>query len=267
MNNLWQNIKDWMLSKVAPIQRYLKIGFGVLTILAMVAFAEKQYETKGINEVNIDVRTPFDHHFVKPSDVRYMIRDQYNTPLTDKSLDELDLSTMESNFQANPYVKNAEVYSDLEGLLTIQISQRNPILRVINQRNKSFYLDQEGQKMPTAYQYTAPVLTAKGHIQASAEELDSVRNETVKSLYTISKHIKRDSFLSALVGGIQVRPDQEFEIIPRVGDQTIVLGEAKALEDRFNKLKAFYRKVMPYKGWHQYESIHLKFDKQIVAKK
>lgn len=253
--------------KSTTFRPYLLSGVGLLVILLMVGSAEKQFNARSINRVDIRIKTPYDHQFIKEKDVKYMIRDQYNAPLESKKQAKLELAAMEKRFEENPFIRKAEVFNDLDGTLVIQISQRNPILRVINQKGKSFYLDDMGQKMPTSYQYTAPVLTAKGHIRSSADQLDTVKKETVQSLYSISRHVRKDSLLNALIGSIDVSKDQEFSITPRVGDQVIILGEAKNLEKRFRKLKVFYRKVLPQKGWHQYDTINLKFKKQIVAKK
>jgi len=267
MKKYIHQIKSAIHKKVAHFSGYLKVGLGGLTLLLMVAFAESRYEARAIKQVDIRVASPHEHHFVQHKDVRYMLRDQFNTPLKRKKQGIIDLAAMEEAFEQNRFVRQAEVYNDLEGILTIQIGQRNPVLRVMNENGKSFYLDETGAKMPTSLQYTAPVLTASGAIKSSAEQLDSITNPTINDLYTITQHIIRDSFLNALVGGIKVRQNQEFQLIPRVGKQEIVLGEAQNLPGRFSKLKAFYRKVLPYEGWHKYERINLKFKQQIVAKK
>lgn len=267
MKGYWLQIKDFLTRKTAYFQTYVRFGLSALTIFLMVAFAESQYADQEVGETKIDIKAPLNHEFVKQKDVRYMIRDQFNTPLEEKQQDQLNLAAMEKKFESNPFVKDAEVFNNLSGTLTIKIEQRKPMMRVINHKGNSFYLDQAGQKMPTAIQYTAPVITAKGHIYSSAQNLDSVSSSTVRSLYKVSGYIKRDTFLNALIGSIEVNQQQEFELTPRAGQQTIILGEARDLEDRFQKLEAFYRKVLPNKGWHQYNEINLKFKKQIVAKK
>ncbi len=267
MKKIVEDIKTFFTEKIHGFRTYLLTGLGLTILLLMVAFSESRYDAKKINKVDINIKSPFDHQFIKQKDVKYMIRDQFNLPLETKDQETVNLFELENTFESNPFVKNAEVYNELEGTLAIRIKQRNPVLRIINKNEKSFYLDEQGQKMPTSYQYTAPVLMASGEIQSSADQLDSVTNNTVKSLYRITRHVRRDTFLNALVGNIQVTPEQEFKLIPRAGKQTIILGKAKNLDQRFKKLKTFYRKVLPNKGWQKYKKINLQFKKQIVAKK
>jgi cell division protein FtsQ len=52
-----------------------------------------------------------------------------------------------------------------------------------------------------------------------------------------------------------------------VGDQKILLGSARKLDDKLARLKTFYQKAMPYTGWQMYERINLKFDGQVVCVK
>ncbi len=267
MKAYMKNIRKTVKERFKILRPYLLTGSGILVIMLMVGSAEKTFDGRSIDQVNIQIKKPFDHHFIKEKDIHYMIRDQHNVPLESKKQGELNLAALEKRFEENPFIKNAEVFNELDGTLSVEISQRKPVLQVINQNGKSFYLDQSGQKMPTSYQYTAPVLVAKGHIRSSADQVDTVKSKTVQSLHTITSYIRKDSLLNALIGGIHVNKDQEFEFTPRVGDQIIMLGEAKNLEKRFRKLKVFYRKVLPQKGWHKYDTIDLKFKKQIVAKK
>jgi cell division protein FtsQ len=58
----------------------------------------------------------------------------------------------------------------------------------------------------------------------------------------------------------------EFIMAPLVGDQQIILGSVRRLDDKFRRLKIFYREGMPAAGWRKYRSINLKFNGQIVCK-
>ena len=260
-------LKNKIPDKLRPFQSYLALGAGIFCLLVMVAFAESRHQSKRVNAVNISISADQGHKFIKEADVHYIIRNRISPQLEDKPFSRINLAEMEKVFKENPYIKEAEVYHDVKGTITIEIAQRNPVLRIFNQEGNSFYLDESGDKMPLSLQYTAPVITATGHIDASLDSPDSVDSITVRSLHKLVNYIRTDSFLTALAGQLKVNKDREFQIIPRVGEQTIIFGKAEHLEKRFSKLKAFYRKVLPDKGWYIYDTINLKFRKQIVAKK
>jgi cell division protein FtsQ len=76
--------------------------------------------------------------------------------------------------------------------------------------------------------------------------------------------------LQALIGQVYVQKDGQFLLVPLVGEQIIEFGKAetdKVVEEKFSKLKVFYKEAIPYEGWEKYKSISLKYDKQIVCAK
>lgn len=55
-----------------------------------------------------------------------------------------------------------------------------------------------------------------------------------------------------------------------VGDLKIIFGSAysnKQVNDKFTRLKIFYKEGLPYEGWDKYSEINLKYDGQIVCRK
>ena len=59
----------------------------------------------------------------------------------------------------------------------------------------------------------------------------------------------------------------EIEMIPRIGNHTVVIGNDMFLEEKFNKLSVFYREGLNKKGWDKYSIINLKFKDQVVCTK
>jgi cell division protein FtsQ len=76
--------------------------------------------------------------------------------------------------------------------------------------------------------------------------------------------------LSAQVNQIYLREDGDFILIPQIGDQIIVFGQANSdseVVEKFEKLITFYKEGIQYEGWDKYSEINLKFNGQIVCKK
>jgi len=77
-------------------------------------------------------------------------------------MDNINLHDLESKLRANPFVEFAKVYADMDGVIMIEISQRQPILRVMNQFDQDFYIDKNGLKIPLSENFTARVLAVNG---------------------------------------------------------------------------------------------------------
>jgi cell division protein FtsQ len=64
-----------------------------------------------------------------------------------------------------------------------------------------------------------------------------------------------------------VNDKADIELIPRVGNQRIVLGSADSLEVKMRNLLAFYKQAMPKVGWDTYKTINVKYTNQVVCVK
>jgi cell division protein FtsQ len=64
---------------------------------------------------------------------------------------------------------------------------------------------------------------------------------------------------------VNITGDSKFEIVPLIGDQLILLGDADQLDKKFRRLKAFYEQALMQQGMNTYEKLDIRFDKQVVA--
>ena len=64
-----------------------------------------------------------------------------------------------------------------------------------------------------------------------------------------------------------IKENKEIELIPRVGNHNILLGNINGYEEKFKKLKLFYSEGVKQTGWNNYKEINLKFKDQIVCVK
>jgi cell division protein FtsQ len=154
----------------------------------------------------------------------------------------------------------------MDGIINVEISQRQPILRMMNRNDQDFYVDQHGLKIPLSANFTARVIVANGYIdEAFANNVDSLHNAIAKELFKTADFIRRDSLWDAQISQIYVNKDHEIELIPRVGNNRILLGNADSLESKFHNLLVFYKKALPLVGWDAYKVINIKYANQVVA--
>jgi cell division protein FtsQ len=199
--------------------------------------------------------------------------------LKGQHLGSIDFERIEREIKRQSYVGNAQVYMTLDGVVEIDVVQRQPILRIFNEKGESFYLDGQGNLMPLNPTFSARVLVASGSIQEPFSKkvcylTDSVRKKdsmeyhsVMNNLYKLSAYITKDKFLKAQIEQIFVDPNGEFELIPRVGTHTILMGGADNLEDKFERLFVFYRMGLSKTGWSRYNIINIKFKNQVVCSK
>ncbi len=190
----------------------------------------------------------------------------------------LKASVIERFISTMSEVKDVRVFTRIGSAWTIEVTVRKPIARIYNQFHETFYLDEDGIVVKTSGLHTARVVVVTGFIPDRIRSIsvkEIINNDSLKSIrklddvYRISNYVCNDPELQALIGQIHLKKNGDFVLIPLVGDQLIVFGSAftdQEVRDKFEKLKIFYTKGLPYEGWEKYSEISLKYRGQIVGK-
>ena len=221
-----------------------------------------------INEVEISVKKdPINKNFIGEDDIKKQILKGFGNSIRGILVKNLEIKTLEEVVETNPFVKKANVFIDVNNNLHIEVTQRQPVLRIIDNSGSDYYLDEEGKKMPFSKLYSARVLIATGSIPPYTPDFLQKENYTLNSLYRLCNLIDEDEFLRPLIAQVHIDRLGEFLLIPILGNQKILLGNLNEIDHKMSNLKRFYKKVMPVEGWNKYSLINLKFRGQVVCKK
>jgi cell division protein FtsQ len=255
--------------------RPLGIVATILVTLVMLGFVEHSAGRMTITSLDVRVNGAEGIHFIDEEVLRREVLDQ-GTAVMGASIREIDLPEIEDRLRNIPSVAHAEVYHTMDGMLHVKVRQREPIVRVFDRDGSSFYIDRDGYTMPVQPNHTARVLVVTGAIRdrgavegvRSVYENDSLmRASRADDIHRLALFIRDDPFWSALIDQVVVTPEGEFELVPKVGSQRVLLGDGSAMEQRFNKLRTFYEKGIPRADWRRYARIDLRFADQIVCTK
>src|SRR5690606_33681146 len=205
--------------------------------------------------------------FIEQKDIAALLVEKFGE-LEGRTLESIPIHQIEQELRQIPYVFSAMVTTDMDGLLTVRIKQREAVVRVINRGAPDFYIDQEGHKMPVSPKYVPRVPVVNGFISEPFDgTLDSTKSPLVADVFKIAKYISADSLWSSQVVQLYVNEQQDIELVPRVGGQQIILGNADSLQTKFEKLLLFYQRIVPKTGVNAYKSVNLKFAGQIVCER
>ncbi len=245
------------------------IGFAWVISLGGLVMLMSFIELKKAGVICKDVKIyiPGNQYFIDKQEVNNVLHLSSNT-LVGRKMDNINIHDLENKLKANPFIEFAKVYADMDGILCIEISQRQPMMRIMNQYDQDFYVDQHGLKVPLSENFTANVLVANGFIdEPFAGKIDTLHTALARDIFKTADFIRKDSLWSAQIAEIYVNQNHEIELIPRVGMQRILLGNADSLETRFNNLRTFYKKALPQVGWDAYKLINIKYANQVIGVK
>lgn len=251
--------------------RYFKfrklISFGLLAgiLLGMASFADRQHKSLICARVNVNILDQKDYQFISRRSVLASLAARGADDLMGRQVDNINLRYVEGRVQQNSFVKDVTAWFNMKGELNIDLHQRVPVVRVANPLGETYYLDLDGKRMPLSDEYTALVPMATADYNYTPYKKDSVFHAMDSSLHVLAMYMQRDSFAMALSGQILVQPENQFVLIPRLGNFQIYLGDVSDLDDKFLRLKSFYRATLPQVGWDTYKTISLKYRNQIIA--
>ena len=245
------------------------IGFAWFFSLSSVIVLMSFIEIKKIESTceKVEVVLPGNQFFIEQAEIDEILKSK-NGILIGRRLSRIDIQYLENKLKANPFIEYAKVYIDMNGIIHADVKQRVPVLRILNLSGQDFYVDQNGYKIPLSDHFTARVLVANGIIlEDFSGKVDTLKTKLSKDLFLAAKFIAQDSLWNDQIVQIYVNEKNDIELVPRVGNQKIILGNADNLKDKFRNLFLFYKKAIPQAGWDTYSSINLKFKGQIVCEK
>jgi cell division protein FtsQ len=238
------------------------IGLSVSALTLLIAAMEAR-SSKPCKDVNISIIAGANAMFVDKGDVRNVL-DFIGGKLVGKSMKEFDLSKMEDSLESNPWVSRAELYFDNNRVLHVKVEEREPIARVFTAKGNSFYIDTTLTRLPLSEKFTPrlPVFTGFPSEKTKWKGSDSILLNQMKD---ISLFLAADSFWMAQIDQIDINPQKQFVMVPKVGEHTILFGDGEDAAKKFRKLYAFYDEVMSKTGWNQYSTVHVGFKGQVVG--
>ena len=249
--------------------RMILYGFAWLVCLSglvlLMSFIEIKKESLRCKDVKVIL--PGRYNFIERDEVDRILLEN-GGGLVGRDLNEINIHKLENTLKANPFIEYAKVYADMDGIVHVQIRQREPVLRVINMANLHFYVDGKGLKMPLSENFTAKVLVVNGMIDEDfTGKVEELSSKLAKDLFRIALFIKNDALWNDQIEQLYVDLKGDIEMVPRVGDHKIILGDADSLQTKFRNLLVFYKKAIPKVGWDTYSTINLKYANQIICEK
>ena len=191
--------------------------------------------------------------FLKPETVNKLLIEK-NQDLKTINKDGLDLNKLEKSVSSHQMIQKADVFVSVDGVLKAVVEQKTPVGRVFDETG-SFYIDNEGNKMPLSDNYTARVPLLSGEITAVKKE----------KLSEVLGMIAEDDFLKKNIIGVQVLPSGGLIMANRNYDYQIDFGRTINIERKFKNYKAFFQKAVSDSTLEKYRRINLKFTKQVVC--
>lgn len=235
-------------------------------IVTMIVYAGSRYDNVAYKGYSINITASDDtERLISKSDIENIILTRTDS-LIGRKFKDIDLVNLEKTLRENVYVNEAEISGDMWGNLQINVKQRKPIARIVNKENEQYYIDDLGGAMPIRPGMPARVIVVNGNISTKYSDFraDTVIQE-INAILSCMNAINRDEFLKAQIGQVFIDDNNDFILIPLLGDHTVLLGSPYFADNRLENLKIFYKEGLGVEEWKKSKRIDIRFENQVVV--
>lgn len=238
---------------------------GIVLVLIAAIFAESKQQKKVCKNITVQLNNTSEHPFVTEKELLKLISpEETSTPIVGSRTERISIQKIKETLHHNPFIVNADVYKNWKGNLTVKASVKNPIARLYFTDGSSQYIDETGTSLPLAKNHTAyvPIITGKDF-----NKIEKVVNGKTyqEAFLKLLLFIRQDTFWKAQIASLHIQNNGDIVMLTQIGKQEVIFGKPRNIRQKFSKLKLFYKKILPYKGWNTYKRVNVKFNQQIVC--
>ncbi len=252
----------YTLLVIVDIVIFIYLGF------AMVSWNKPDETRKVCTRVEINIEDENENGFLKTAEVKRLLESRSLYPLS-KRVTEINTRHIEDVLLNTPFVKTAQCWLSTEGFVYISMTQRTPIMRVKAGNGEDYYIDDNGGVMPNS-QYTSDMIIVTGCVS---------RTFACRYLSLMAKVIMENDLWRNQIEQINVLEDNTIELVPRVGDHIINIGELPKsnraerrqelvtayVQNQLHRIELFYQYGLKESGWNKYSYISLEYGNQVIC--
>lgn len=243
----------------------LKIAITAMLLILMIGFVGKRQQDRVVPKVMVNIENQQGNFFIQDQDILMLINQTEQPYIVGAEMSQISLKKIENSVKSHKFVESAQVYRDLEGNLIIDVKQCLPVARIMRKNGKDHYLTDKGEIIPVSDRYTARVMILEGSYFGDLDKNNIIEFDKGQEILDMLHFISSDKFWKAQIAHIRLDAKGNMVFYPQVSKQYVEFGTCDNFEDKFRKLRIFYEKILPHKGWNTYARVNVSYKGQIVC--
>ena len=246
------------------IWNLLKISALLVILVLSIGFVDRREGDRLISEVKFEIVDQAENYFVDEEEIMAVLQSTIRKPLDGVAVSGMELRKLERALLEHPFIRKAEMYSDLKGAMVVKVSLRRPIARIMMDEGSDRYITNDLRLVEVSQKYTSRVALISGERTGQIVE-NGLENEYASQIVELVRYINGDEFWKAQIAQIDIQENGQVHLYPQVTKQLVEFGYPEDINTKMEKLKVFYEKILPQMGWNKYSKVSLKYNNQIVC--
>lgn len=226
---------------------FLFLGIGSMVFLMAFANVQNNIKVQGVDPVITNNELQF---FLTEQELKNVVTSLYDS-IEKIPIREINIGMLEDTLESLTYVENAEVFSTLDGRLSIVVNQHKAIARIFN-GNKHEYLNSVGETMPLSRNHSAMVPFVTGKVEQP--QLDYTHQLLMQAA--------SDPFYEGIITGLDFS-NEDILLYTALGNHKVIWGNTSESNIKLEKLKRFYQS-QEKDGVAGLKTVNLMYKDQVV---
>lgn len=227
---------------------------GVMGVL--LHFSAQKRHAISCSEVRVEIVDG--EKFISSDEVLTYINRGYGVCRGER-IDSIGLDRIERMVKDKPAVKDCQAWVTDDGLLHIQVFQREPVMR-FDRKGEGYYVDKDGFIFPLCESYTAPVPVIESDLRKGFD------SEWLEQAISLVSYISKDSRWNDRILAYEVNGEGDFVL---KGENVVfVYGDFANRNRKLSYMEKYYNQIVPsLEEGKQYRKVIIKYNGQIICRK
>ncbi|MEI6847350.1 MAG: FtsQ-type POTRA domain-containing protein [Chlorobiaceae bacterium] len=187
-----------------------------------------------------------------------------------RNLQELDSEALKKEIVSFPYVRDAFISKELNGIVRIRIVERVPVaLTLIG--SEIMTIDQEGYLLPGKDVFLCrmpKLLAVRGisRLKTTVNSLPQLNQRDITLLLQFLDALLRTDYASILIKEFHFAENNQAYCITINSPTRFIVGNDGNFKEKLKKFEIFWQKVISKKGFDAFETVDLRFRDRIFTK-
>ncbi len=188
--------------------------------------------------------------------------------LIGKNLEEVDGPALTESYAALPYIRQAEVVKEMNGIVRVRVEERVPMAKVVS-GDKVQVIDTEGYILP--YRDFPP--SSSMLLRVTGMKIKHVKGVRLKKadersfavLKEMIEAVTASEYARFLVRDITFGEGNKTYFIAAGSPTRFIVGNDGDYKEKLKKFEIFWQQVVAKKGLDGYAKVDLRFNKRVFA--
>ncbi|MGN0033021.1 MAG: cell division protein FtsQ/DivIB [Candidatus Limimorpha sp.] len=256
------------------MMKLIKISVWCVTVIAMVilwCFTFKSHNDNTLKGVELSLIQSGERGFIVKDDEYHTIMNICDTA-HNKNIKMLPVDSVRKYVESIPWVVSSDTGLTLNGILVVNMTECEPVMRVYNNKGESVYVDEQGNIFPVRDNYTPHVLVGSGKLNFKAPKSSSNIYDNVycdsdlRMIFDVMKSVLNNSYSRCCVKQVYYERNN-IELVLNNADTRVIIGDKNNIDKKLMNMKYFFDHMQGSPEMQNYSMVNFNFLNQVVCTK